>query len=811
MTENGTRTKRTKHRTGWFFALCLVAAAITGTTGKTHAADANLQAIHDRLGAISDIYDSAESTLGEPSHRDRELTALRDRINPLRTEVRKQIETLEPRYNQTKVRLKEVGLEPSAGATAEDAKMAAERDTLTKLLGELDGVLKQARLLSVRGDQLTDRIENSRHKLFTERLFTRSGSILSPAFWIPAAKAFPDEARDFTALLSESKEFAEANAGYTTISLAIAAILAIIAALFLFRQAVCRRIERHTAKSDSAQDRRARSAYLMICRTAIDATTPPLAAFAAFQILLAFDLISPRIEQITSRLLISIAIFSIGCAATRAMLIPARKMIAFDDSVAARLYHPIAGAIITLAITSVLFGLHRILGAPSVIRTATSGLMALIVGIFIVRTLLVRGAHDDGEKSDGALSLFRFIGWIAVALIFTALASGHIHLASFTAARMVDAAIIVGLVVLLLSLIDTAFATGYSEEGTQRRKMAAMLGVKPGRLDFFATIIAGLLRALLFVTAGFLLIGGWRTSVTDVRSKLDGFDFSLAIGNSKIALASLFMAIAILVVGLICTRIVHRWLTNTVLPNAGLDTGLQNSIATMFVYLGVILAGLLALTQLGINLQNIALVAGALSVGIGFGLQSVVSNFVSGIILLAERPIRVGDIIVVKGEEGYVRRISVRSTEIETFDRANVIIPNSELISNVVKNWTHADTNSRITIKVGVSYDSDPDKVREILLNAANNHPKLAKNPSPVVLLLGFGDNALEFELSSIVMNVAFAGTTRSDLNFSILHSFRGAGIEIPFPQREYRIRGESSRTSFTEAIRGNVLSGEKS
>lgn len=462
------------------------------------------------------------------------------------------------------------------------------------------------------------------------------------------------------------------------------------------------------------------------------------------------------------------------------MLIPAPKAIAFDEAMAARLYHAIAGAIITIAGTSVLFGLHRILGAPSAIRTATSGIMALIVGVFIVRALLVRGANVENEQSDGFVSLFRFIGWIAVAVIFTTLVTGYIRLAAFTAARMVDAAIILGLVVLLLSLIDTVFATGYAQEGTQRRKMASMLGVKPSRLDFFATIMAGLLRALLFITAGFLLIGGWRTSVTDVRSKLSSFDFSLAIGNSKIALASLFTAIVILVIGLICTRIVHRWLTKTVLPNASLDTGLQNSIATMFVYLGVILASMLALTQLGINLQNIALVAGALSVGIGFGLQSIVSNFVSGIILLAERPIRVGDIIVVKGEEGYVRRISVRATEIETFDRANVIIPNSDLVSNIVKNWTHANTSGRTALKIGVSYGTDPEQVREILLDTVTQHPQVLKTPEPRVLLLGLGATALEFELRCIITNIDFVATVRSDLYFAILRSFRTAGIEVP-------------------------------
>src|SRR5258706_10740937 len=160
----------------------------------------------------------------------------------------------------------------------------------------------------------------------------------------------------------------------------------------------------------------------------------------------------------------------------------------------------------------------------------------------------------------------------------------------------------------------------------------------------------------------------------------------------------------------------RRWLETDFLPRTIIEPSLQQSIATIFGYLGVIAAITLALGNLGIDLEKIALVGGALSVGIGVGLQSIVSNFVSGLILLAERPIRVGDAIVVKGEEGYVRRVRVRATEIETYDRASVIIPNSEFITRVVKNWTRADTLGRIVVKEGVAYDSDPDQGRDILL-----------------------------------------------------------------------------------------------
>src|SRR5882724_1371994 len=190
------------------------------------------------------------------------------------------------------------------------------------------------------------------------------------------------------------------------------------------------------------------------------------------------------------------------------------------------------------------------------------------------------------------------------------------------------------------------------------------------------------------------------------------------------------------------------------MPHTAIEPSLQLSIVTIFGYVGFIIAIVVALGEIGIDPQKIALVAGALSVGIGFGLQSIVSNFVSGLILLAERPIRVGDQVVVKGDEGFVRRISVRATEIETFDKASVIIPNSELITGVVKNWTHANRLGRINIKVAVSYDCDPDTVLEILKRCVTEHPDVLQQPAPAVLLTEFAASALAFDIFCFVANL---------------------------------------------------------
>jgi len=228
---------------------------------------------------------------------------------------------------------------------------------------------------------------------------------------------------------------------------------------------------------------------------------------------------------------------------------------------------------------------------------------------------------------------------------------------------------------------------------------------------------------------------------------------------------------------LVVVRLMQRWLERELLPRTALEPSLQLSIVTIFGYVGAITAIAFALTGLGFDLQKIALIAGALSVGIGFGLQSIVSNFVSGLILLTERPIRVGDSIVVKGEEGWVRRVRVRATEIETFDRASVIIPNSEFITGVVKNWTRANRLGRIVIKVGVGYETDPDRVRDILTDIANAHPQVVQTPPPAAFLVAFGETALEFELRCVVAEVEKGLSVRSDLHYAIIQKFREAGI----------------------------------
>ncbi len=284
-----------------------------------------------------------------------------------------------------------------------------------------------------------------------------------------------------------------------------------------------------------------------------------------------------------------------------------------------------------------------------------------------------------------------------------------------------------------------------------------------------------------------LIVGPWGGSASDLVDGVRSIAFGIRIGEFNLSLGTILSGILLLIFVLFVARLIQRWLETQLLPHTDLEPSLQQSIATICGYIGVIIAIVLTMAHLGIDPQKIALIAGALSVGIGFGLQSIVSNFVSGLILLAERPIRVGDLISVKGDEGRVRRISVRATEIETGERSSVIIPNSELITGVVKNRTRGDDTTLTKITLTTAYGSDPETVRDILLACVREHSEVLPQPEPSVLLVNFAESGLSFELNFVCSDVNRSGAVASDVRFVIFSRLKDAGIKIPYPQRELR------------------------
>lgn len=279
-------------------------------------------------------------------------------------------------------------------------------------------------------------------------------------------------------------------------------------------------------------------------------------------------------------------------------------------------------------------------------------------------------------------------------------------------------------------------------------------------------------------------------SALEVLKRLffDGFsvgDVSISLWN--VTLGLIFFFISLKLGRWVKNRVENKWFVNS-----KLSKGAREASASLMWYAIVVIAVLFSLSIAGIKLSNLALVAGALSLGIGFGLQNIVSNFISGLILLFERPIKRGDWIIVGNTQGFVKDINIRSTQVQTFDFADVLIPNSELLTNQVTNWMLNTSVGRIRVSIGVAYGSDTILVKDLLLDIARNNSDVVLGDKeyldPEVLFLQFGDSSLDFELRMFVKDILTTTRTKSAINFEIARVFREHNIQIPFPQRDIHV-----------------------
>ncbi len=371
------------------------------------------------------------------------------------------------------------------------------------------------------------------------------------------------------------------------------------------------------------------------------------------------------------------------------------------------------------------------------------------------------------------------LAWAAFALAAVALIAGYLGLARFLIHEAVWTATVLAGLLLLARFFDDLFPALMAPEAAVGRATLLALGAPPATLRQIAVLLSGAARVLLLLLGAASLLAPFGASADDLVSRFSAANLALRLGEVTVSPSTILGALVLFAAGLALTRGVRRWLETRYLPTTRMDVGVRASLASAVTYLGVAIAVILTMAFLGLTFSQIALFAGALSVGIGFGLQAIVGNFISGLILLAERPVKVGDWIAIGDMEGDVKRISIRATEIEMMDRSKLIVPNTDLVTKTVRNITADAAVARLRITLRTDIAADPEAVRALILECLKSHVEVLVHPAPAVYLSDVRDGALEFTTFAYVPSARLAYRIKSELLFRIVPALRAKGVAL--------------------------------
>lgn len=682
-----------------------------------------------------------------------------------------------------------LGPAPKEGDPAEAATLAAERQSLAGRVAHYQS--QRTRILANvdEGARILAALSQQRLEARWRRILRRDATLVAPSLWSRAATEAAVLGGKVGGYFERWSAGRKAEGGALFGAVSIGAAFAFSFLMFGPVRTWSRRM--FTARLQSLEPTPARRVALAGVRMVTRVIPGVIGGFAVIETARAVGLLASDGIGVARAIWAALVAYLVVDGFSTGILspsTPAWRLAAIDEGRARTASFLTLAIVLIVGAKAIFVAIAGAAGDAASASRLAMGIAAVLVGALLFALCLPVNRSDADNHADGAdrksiWPALRVAGRILGVGIGAAAIAGHINLADFAASRLYYLALLAAVLWFARAGLREFIAWG------DRRLRAGHGGAAhgdQGAFDFWIGLGVDAVLVMIAAPALFLLAGFEWTAVRDLFLRAAvGF----RIGGVVISLSDIVFAILAFVAILAGTRLLQAGLQRGPLAHTRMDAGVQNSLVTLLGYAGLVFATATSLSVAGVDLSNLALIAGALSVGIGFGLQSVVNNFVSGLILLFERPIKVGDWIVTNSGEGIVRKISVRSTEIETFDRSSIIIPNAELVASTVTNWTHKNNMGRVRIPVGVAYGSDPDLVRTLLLKCADDSPLVVRFPEPFVSFDGFGASSLDFELRCFLADIGKGLQARTELRYAIFRAFKDNGVEFPFPQQDVHVR----------------------
>lgn len=763
----------------WLAALATTAAHAQATDDvatQLQRAEADVRAIERRSDGAKDEADGA---------------LLRARLATARQSASAVVEQVSGELTAIDARIAELG--PKPAGVVEPPEVRKQRAGLAAERLTLDAAAKRARLLQLEAEQLGTEIQRKQAEQFGERMSRRAGSPLMPGFWSAVVGSLDADLARIGRFVGAGLREARAKGLVTVLLLAAIGVAVAFVLIGPARRGALRLGQRYLI-SDAPGHRLRRSAYAVWVM--LVGTVMPLLGAIAVVIALASS--TPSWLPLLQAFVISTGVAAFTAAVLGALLMrsqPSWRLAPISDPVAERL-RPLSWILAAITfVGSLIEAFNTSVGASTAALAASHAIESAVSLLLIGGALLALGrlhaAEIDREAEAaaaragvGALSL---VLWIVVLVSAVTLALGYIEFSQFLVTMIVWSTVLGAATYLLMSAADDAITGLFSRNSRLGRTLVRGVGVRGSTIDQFGVLFSGAVRVVLGLIAFVLLIApfgagsGVGSTIERIASVVDGIE----IGGVAVSPGTIVRGAVVLLVGLALVRGFMAWLEKRYLPATELDGSGRNSVSLIARYIGVALATIWALASLGIGVERIALLLSALSVGIGFGLQAITQNFISGLILLAERPIKIGDLIKVGNDEGDVKRISVRSTELELGDHSTLIIPNSELITKSVLNKTLASPLGRVQVQFSVPIDADAEAVERLLLAAYADEPAILAEPPPSVFIDSIADGRTVFNSFAAVSGPRAAYGARSNVLKALMRRLREAEIDIgTAPQR---------------------------